>query len=458
MWAIRRRIYIVLILLGAFLLLVVFPYWYTHREIPTCSDGKQNQSEIGIDCGGGCALVCKGGAKDLTILWTKVFPVRAGVYDLVAYFENPNFEIGVPRLPYVARLYDAAGGVIAETQGETFAGPTERFAIFVGNLRTGDKMPVKGEIEVPADVRWFSARRSENLFSVSEKVLVGADSRPKLSAVLHNETPEIFREIEIVAVIYDKFNQPVGVSSTKVEKIAENGTEKIFFTWTGPLNFVAETEACEAPVDVVLALDRSGSMKAERKLEDAKRAAAQFVDRLTREDQGAYVSFASEASLPIDQGLTDEIARLKRSIDKTVIGAGGIQYTNIGAAIRRAIEELASFRHNEEANPVLVLLTDGIPTRPEDPKNKNYPAEYSLSSADAAKKEGIAIYTIGLGSDLDAQLLEKIATAPEYFYRAASGAELAGIYQEIATAICKRGPSVIEIIPRVNNMSLVGQQ
>jgi hypothetical protein len=52
---------------------------------------------------------------------------------------------------------------------------------------------------------------------------------------------------------------------------------------------------------------------------------------------------------------------------------------------------------------------------------------------------------------VNAKLLQDIATAPEYYYAAASGAELSGVYQQIATAICQKGPSVIEIIPRVQN-------
>ena len=460
MWAARRRTIILLIVISTILLLVVFPYWLTHRQAPTCFDGERNQDEVGIDCGGACALVCRGGAKDLKVIWTKVFAVRAGIYDIVSYLENANFEIGAPRVPFSARLYDAENNVIAEESGETYALPSERFALFIGNVRTGDKVAVRSEIDLPNDFRWMKEPKPENIFVVEDKLLTGADKRPKLSAWVQNLTPEVYRDVDVTAIIYDAKGEPIGVSKTRVEKIDKNGREQVFFTWSLPFNYIADTEQCETPVDVILALDRSGSMVSDGKdppqpLTAAKLAAAQFITRLSQKDQGAYVSFASGASNPIDQPLTADVDRLRRSIERTTIHSDGIQFTNIGDGIVRAVDEFASFRHSEEARPVIVLLTDGIPTRPEDPNdtaNKEYPSQYAREVAEKAKSQGISIYTIGLGADVNATLLEEVATSPEYYYPAASGAELGEVYQQIATAICKKGPSVIEIIPRVKNV------
>lgn len=455
MWATRRRILTVLLIVAFFALFFVLPYWLLHQEVPSCVDKKQNQGEMGVDCGGSCANLCKGAAKDITVLWTKIFAVRPGAYDIVSYNENPNFDVGAPSIAYTARLYDENGVVIAEREGTSYAASNERFAIFEGGMLTGDKVPVKGSIEITPGYQWITANRPKKLFSVTDKVLTGSDKKPKLTATLHNEQPEIFRNIDVVAIIYDSKGEAVGVSDTKVDRLDGNGDENIFFTWPAPFNYIAETEKCETPVDVVLELDRSGSMREENKLEQAKQAAQQFILRLSPGDQGAYLSFATDASKPIDQPLTNEIDRLKRAIDRTVIGGEGIQFTNIGAAINGAVDEFASLRRNTDARPVMVLLTDGAPTRPIDPsgEHKAYPEEYTRLAAENAKKQEINIYTIGLGSDVNKKLLEEIATSPDYYYQAASGQELGTIYQQIASSICKKGPSVIEIISRVNNVT-----
>jgi len=462
MWRVRRWTVIILILLAAFLLLVVFPYWVTHQTVPSCFDTKQNQGESGVDCGGPCTIVCSASAKDLQIVWSKIFPVRAGVYDVVSYIENPNFGMGAPKIPYVAKLFDANGQVIALRRGETFASPNERFAIFSGNMLTGEKIPAKGSIEITPGFTWVKTAAPKKELEVSDKVLVGTDRIPKLSALLTNEESDVLRDLDITVVIYDSKGVPIAVSATTVEKLEPKGKENLFFTWPSPLSYVAETEECETPVDIALALDRSGSMSSDGKnppqpLTDAKIAAAQFVDRLTASDQAAYVSFATVASNPIDQSLTSDHARLKLAISRTAIGTNGLQYTNIGDALRRSIDELGTFRRNENARPIIVLLTDGIPTRPEDPSdaaNKEYPALYAKQVAQEVKSKDIALYTIGLGDEVDGNFLTQLVTSPEYYYKAASGAQLGAIYQQIATAICKKGPSVIEIIPRLNTLTI----
>lgn len=406
--------------------------------------------------------MCRGTAKELRIVWAKVFPIRSGAYDVVAYVENPNFAAGAPKLPYTARLFDANGSVIAEKKGETFASPGERFVIFAGNMLTGEKTPARGEIEIGKDFLWAKMGDQKQDIIVEDKVLVGSDKAPKLSALLLSNELDVLRNIEVTVVVYDVTGAPVAVSATKVAKLDRKGSEKLFFTWPKPLSYVAETEKCETPVDIVLALDRSGSMASDganppQPLTAAKNAASAFVLRLTTADQAAYVSFATEATNPIDQPLTHDITRLKKAIASTAIGKNGLQYTNIGDAIRRAVNELATYRASDIARPIIVLLTDGIPTKPDDPQdpsNEEYPAVYARQMAAEAKAQDIGIYTIGLGDEVKSDFLAGISTSPEYYYKAASGAELGAIYQEIATAICRKGPSVIEIIPRVNLMSL----
>jgi collagen type VI alpha len=81
--------------------------------------------------------------------------------------------------------------------------------------------------------------------------------------------------------------------------------------------------------------------------------------------------------------------------------------------------------------PVLVLLTDGR-ANPE-------PAEVAVERAAAAKADGITVFTIGLGNELDFDALARIASRPEFFYHAPDAADLAAIYAAIAVTVpCPR--------------------
>ena len=76
---------------------------------------------------------------------------------------------------------------------------------------------------------------------------------------------------------------------------------------------------------------------------------------------------------------------------------------------------------------MLVLLTDG--------KSNPRPASEAVARADEAKRSGIVIFTIGLGSDLDDAALAAIASQPAFYYRAPTAEQLGGIYRQIAVAI-----------------------
>lgn len=464
MWALRRRVIIIAIIVGFFAVTVVLPYLYTHREIPTCYDQKQNQDESGVDCGGVCALQCPHLVKKLTFIWQKIFPVREGTYDIAAYVENPNFGIGIVELPYTARLYDSDGTVIAEKHGVTHVGSNERFHIFVGGLFVGERTPARGSIEFPGEPRWVRTPERTPPFDVVDKKLISPDAKPKLTATLKNLTTDTYRDIILTAVIYDKKNTPIAVSSTKVERLDPLSEEHIFFTWNHPLSYEADFEECEAPVDVMLLLDRSGSMASEGKnppqpFARVREAASSFVDALNRVAQVGMVSFATTASLPIDLQLTSDFSRAKRRIESTQMGTDGIQYTNTGDALYRAGEELTSLRARADARKVVVLLTDGEAMEPNRPKvdgDPDYAKRYALEAAERLRSAEITIYTIGLGVNANEEFLKAISTSPEHYYASPSVADLKNVYQMIATALCKRAPSIMEIIPRVNMVKPIG--
>ncbi len=456
-WAGKRRLIIISILVACFSLFVALPVAVINYQPPSCTDGKQNQNERGVDCGGPCALQCRSDVSPIKIDWVKLFETRPGTYYAIASVENPNFNTGTSKLPYTVRVYDANGTKILERSGQTFALPNERFYVFEGNLQTGDQVPAKVEMTFSKVVDWIKTAAELPAMSITNRTLENSDTRPKLVATLSNDSGDTIRDVSVTTMIYDAKGNQIAGSATLVDKVPPGQTAPITFTWSQGFVYGAEYESCSQPVDVMLALDRSGSMASDKKsppqpLTQAKDAAEEFVSKMTGSDQVGYVSFATKVSQPIDQELTKNFSAVRNSISETEIGKDGVQYTNIGDALLSARNEFLSQRKNKEARQVIVLLTDGAPTYPKDPANPNYPEEYTRQVAQALKQDGVGIYTIGLGDEVNEKLLKEIASTPEQYYAAATGAELSKVYQDVATAICKRAPSVIEIIPRINNV------
>lgn len=89
--------------------------------------------------------------------------------------------------------------------------------------------------------------------------------------------------------------------------------------------------------------------------------------------------------------------------------------TNIGAGFQMAINELTSSRARSAAAKVVILLTDG---KPNVGGSGLDPTNWALDRAGDAASKGMTLYTIGLGADVDPELLQEIADMGhgEYFF------------------------------------------
>jgi len=194
------------------------------------------------------------------------------------------------------------------------------------------------------------------------------------------------------------------------------------------LEGIGEPSLAPTPADIVLLIDRSGSMKGV-KLADAKTAAKTFVDLQGSNNRAELISFAGSAIIEVQftSMTADGKTTVKNAIDKLT----SVDKTNIYEAIEKANSELET-KGRDNVLLVEILLTDGRPT------TGNTKADDIIDLAVSANATGIRIYTIGLGTDVDANLLSSIANATGgKYYFAPTSADLQAIYTEISLEISK---------------------
>ncbi len=203
-------------------------------------------------------------------------------------------------------------------------------------------------------------------------------------------------------------------------------------------------------VDIIIALDTSLSMLAEdmkpNRLEKAKREVDGLIDRM-KGDRVGLVAFAGASFVQCPLTLDHSAAKMFLDIiDTDLIPRPG---TAIGSAILTSVK---AFEQTERKFKVLVLITDG-----EDHQSN------PIEAAKTAAKEGIRVYTIGIGSvqgepipirdekgkvlqfkktrdgevvvsRLDEMTLQKIAleTGGKYYHATPGEMELDKIYDEIS--------------------------
>ncbi len=451
-WAKKRKLMYVTAICSVLFLSTLIPFLIVYNDPPTCFDGKKNASERGVDCGGTCVILCTPDLIQPIVLWERVFRVLPGVYNVVAYIENPNISAHVSRAQYIFKLYDVDNTLITEKVGTTFIPPKKTFGIFEGGIDTGLRIPTRVTFEFTHNLVWEKDAGDNPEVSVDNALLSKTDTKPRIDARLTNTSLRPLSNIEAVAIIFDSEGIAIGASRTFVDYIEKNEVTNIVFTWPEP--FETGLGFCQIPVDALLVIDRSGSMDDDQinppePLTSVKSAAASFLDRLEDRDQVGLVSFANLASRPIDSFLTHDFDFVQKTIEGLFIRTDSVQNTNIKDGIEQAYLELTSKRIQKDSSKIMVVLTDGIATHPQSSLNKNYPETSALLVGEKAKKAGIQIFSIGLGNMVNKEFLQKLASTEKHYYFAPDSTAVNAIYQDIASSLCRKGATIITIVTRV---------
>ncbi len=234
-WASKRRLTYIVLIAGFFILVFSYPIFSLFYEAPSCFDGKQNQDETGVDCGGSCESLCVFQAADPIVLWSKSLLVESGIYDAVAYIENPNVSAGIRSAVYSFKLYDENGVLIAERSGSIFINPRERVAIFESGIATGRRVPSRTFFEFAASPQWIDVDETPPSLSVQNQVFTNDGARPRLRAEIINNSLDVVDNIVITAIIFDKNNNAIAASKTEVDRLAPQSSKTISFIWPQPL-------------------------------------------------------------------------------------------------------------------------------------------------------------------------------------------------------------------------------
>lgn len=237
-WRIKKQI-ISFLIVSAFVGGAVGLFVYFYMPEPTCFDGKQNQEETGIDCGGLCEP-CITNPKDIVVLWTRVIKIDEGLYEVASLIENPNLFYGLPFFKYNFKLYDDKNVLVAVRDGRTFLNPQDRFVIFETNIDTGRRSALKGVVEIEQAAKWEYLDEERPSVIVSRKNFSN-DPFPVASAFLFNESLFPVRDIYAYIVLSDKDGNAMAVSSTRVDSLSGEKGKEITFTWPASFDELPST-------------------------------------------------------------------------------------------------------------------------------------------------------------------------------------------------------------------------
>ncbi|RJQ36452.1 VWA domain-containing protein [Candidatus Parcubacteria bacterium] len=229
----------------------------------------------------------------------------------------------------------------------------------------------------------------------------------------------------------------VGTHNANEQENADDWTQpienqhKIFGCdlWFEVFNISLPGLGCEEEIDLMLVVDRSGSIGG-TDMNTVKTGLLAFVDALMPSASGnenhiGQTSFSSGATL--DSHLTDVKATIQAAINGLVSGGT----TDMEAGITLAIAELDNAHAHERPSvqDVMVVISDGAPNQPDEAQG----AIDAAAAADAARAAGIDVFAIGIGvtSTTEAFLMNEIADAPSQYFLASDFDDLESILVEL---------------------------
>lgn len=237
-WAFRRRLFYLTVLAGIILFFGFLSIYPSFNETPTCSDGKQNGEETGIDCGGSCMLACTLQVDKISIIWSRAFEVVPGRYNAIAYLQNQNENMVVNKINYRFRFADKDNVYIGKREGQTYVPPSGKFAVFAPAIDVGNSIPVYTSFEFTENPVWINVppEKVEQLkVLVSDIKLENKDTSPNLSATLTNTSLFRIPEVSVVAILYDALGNAVSTSHTYLDVLKAEEKTQVNFTWRGPM-------------------------------------------------------------------------------------------------------------------------------------------------------------------------------------------------------------------------------
>ncbi len=208
------------------LLLVGFIYQALFTAPPMCTDGKQNGTEHGVDCGGTCALLCQSEAKNPVVLWARAFEQAPQTYTAAAYVQNNNPGAGARQVGYTFQLFDDENRLIVDRSGIADIPPVPVVPIIETGITAGNRPVTRALFSFSENPQWIRAGQLPVLSVTGQKL--SPDGR-RLEATIRNASIGDAK-VQVAAVVFDDSGVARAASKSTIT-VPARGQTPVVFTW-----------------------------------------------------------------------------------------------------------------------------------------------------------------------------------------------------------------------------------
>lgn len=200
-------------------LILAASYLIWFKSEPSCFDGRRNQEESGVDCGGPCQDCEIKTLAPLSERWLKYFSVD-GKTAIAVEIKNSNADYAASGLSYIFDIYAKDGSKIKSIAKKSFIYAGEIKCLFE---QTDVKSSEIGDIKISlTDVNWkrkaeFSQPKIQKRQIVTslQDNQIGAET----SGVVINDNPFSLSKLRIIGFLLNRNGMELGVSKTEAEDL-----------------------------------------------------------------------------------------------------------------------------------------------------------------------------------------------------------------------------------------------
>lgn len=197
--------------------LIAGVYFEFLKSAPNCFDGKLNQDEAEIDCGGpNCADCALKRLKPLKVLPIQIFELGEKSVTALIEIRNPNLNYGASKFIYDLNFYDNSGNILETITDESFIYAGEIKNIVLAPLEVDFRLVGKSEL-IPRDFIWQKPEVFERPETNAREIITKVESAGiAVQGVVQNKNSYFIDKAVVSAVIFGNSGLPLGASKTFV--------------------------------------------------------------------------------------------------------------------------------------------------------------------------------------------------------------------------------------------------
>lgn len=248
----RKQIIIVIVYLVIFGLIAAGIYFlFLKPQLPSCSDGIQNQGEAGVDCGGPCSACPWQLQNELEVISAKAIKTQENYFDLVAKIKNQNKDAGAKSFSYAFNLYDSGNNLIFSKEGSSYILPQQTKHIIEQKISVSSEI-YNIEFKI-LNVFWqeLSGYEEPELL-IRNQNFEQSENFSRVTATMENRSNYDFDTIDIYAILFDKNSEILAVGKNEVKTVFSKENRYFEIAWFFPINGQVAKADIVAETDVFL--------------------------------------------------------------------------------------------------------------------------------------------------------------------------------------------------------------